>query len=169
MMSVKFEYNKWQLIGCSYSPLELSITFPPQSLLNHFGQKAEAKAELMENLYSAKAYSSVRVNFGVRVSSIEAIFLNPQLAYPLLACSQQVPVQKLHLLKTIDFNFQYFDLYFIAAIEHFTSLLSLLLCSLQLLLRMQHLLHCLILHFVELRQAKVVVEHRPSSYYPLHT
>ena len=162
MMSVKFEYNKWQLIGCSYSPRELSITFPPQSLLNHSDQKA--KAELMENLYSAEAYSLVEVNFGVKVSSIEAKCLNPQLAY-----SQQALVQMLHLLKTIDFNFQYFDWYFIAAIEHFTSLLSLLLCSLQLLLRMQHLLHCLILHFVELRRAKVIVEHHPSSYYPLHT
>ena len=164
MMSVKFEYNKWQLIGCSYSPRELSITFPPQSLLNHSVQKAEAKAELMENLYFTKVCSLVKVNFEVRVSFIEAKCLNPQLAY-----SQRALVQMLHLLKTIDFNFQYFDLYFIAAIEHFTSLLSLLLCSLQLLLRMQHLLHCLTLHFVELRRAKVIVKHHPSSYYPPHT
>ena len=167
MMSVKFEYNNWQLIGCSYSPQELSITFPPQSLLNHSGQKAEAKAELVENHYSVTVCSLV--NFEVRVSFTEAWYLNPQLAYPLLAYFQQAPVQTLHLLRTIDFNFQYFDWYFIAAIEHFTYPLNLLQDSLQLLLRMQHLPHCLILHFVGLRQAKVIVKYHPSSYYRLHT
>ena len=169
MMSVKFKYNKWQLIGCSYSPLELSITFPPQSLLDHFGQKAEAKVKLMENLYSVMAYSLIKVNFMVGVSSLDAQCLNPQLVYPLLAYSLQALVQMLRPPKIIDFNSQYFDRYFIVAIEHFTFPLNLLQDSPQLLLRMQHLLHCLILHFVELRRAEVIVKYHPSSYYQLHT
>ena len=58
----------------------------------------------VENLYSVEVCSLVKVDFAVSLSSIDAQYLNPQLAYPLLAYSQQAPVQTLHPLKTTDFN-----------------------------------------------------------------